>query len=138
MGEGYFKVRKTPRATFHRADESDAGTGAGHRVQFIRLPGPRENNNDLGGRSLKILPDDPSVAPCILRPNEQLVYIPSRGKMDVRQVVASDYSDWKEGGLLFNNDSFEEILKTLERVYQREGAFAYFRLSFRPAYDPFQ
>jgi transmembrane sensor len=35
----------------------------------------------------------------------------------LRQVVASDYSDWKEGGLLFNNDSFEEILKTLERVY---------------------
>ena len=29
----------------------------------------------------------------------------------------SDYSAWKEGGLLFNNDSFEDILKTLERVY---------------------
>ena len=67
--------------------------------------------------SLKILPDDPSVAPCILSPNEQLVYIPSRGKVDVRQVVGSDYSAWKEGGLLFNNDSFEDILKTLERVY---------------------
>ena len=41
----------------------------------------------------------------------------SRGKVDVRQVVGSDYSAWKEGGLLFNNDSFEDILKTLERVY---------------------
>ena len=42
--------------SFHRADESDAGTSAGHRVQFIRLAGPRENNNDLGGRFL----EDPS------------------------------------------------------------------------------
>ena len=57
------------------------------------------------------------MAPCILSPNEQLVYIPSRGKVNVRQVVGSDYSAWKEGGLLFNNDSFEDILKTLERVY---------------------
>ena len=48
-----YQGAKTPRATFHRADESDAGTSAGHRVQFIRLPGPRENNNDLGGRFLE-------------------------------------------------------------------------------------
>ena len=75
--------------------------------------------------SLKILPDDPSVAPCILSPNEQLVYIPSRGKVDVRQVVGSDYSAWKEGGLLFNNDSFEDILK----VHLRTSAYHSNRLT---------
>lgn len=89
----------------------------GTEFNLSAYPDQEKITTTLEEGSLKILPDDPSVAPCILRPNEQLVYIPSRGKMDVRQVVASDYSDWKEGGLLFNNDSFEEILKTLERVY---------------------
>lgn len=117
VGEGYFKVRKRPEQPFIVRTKAMRVQVLGTEFNLSAYPDQEKITTTLEEGSLKILPDDPSVAPCILRPNEQLVYIPSRGKMDVRQVVASDYSDWKEGGLLFNNDSFEEILKTLERVY---------------------
>ena len=117
VGEGYFKVRKRPEQPFIVRTKAMRVQVLGTEFNLSAYPDQEKITTTLEEGSLKILPDDPSVAPCILRPNEQLVYIPSRGKMDVRQVVASDYSDWTEGGVLFNNDSVEDILKTLERVY---------------------
>lgn len=117
MGEGYFKVRKRPEQPFIVRTKAMRVQVLGTEFNLSAYSDQEKITTTLEEGSLKILPDDPSVAPCILSPNEQLVYIPSRGKVDVRQVVGSDYSAWKEGGLLFNNDSFEDILKTLERVY---------------------
>ena len=117
VGEGYFKVRKRPEQPFIVRTKAMRVQVLGTEFNLSAYSDQEKITTTLEEGSLKILPDDPSVAPCILSPNEQLVYIPSRGKVDVRQVVGSDYSAWKEGGLLFNNDSFEDILKTLERVY---------------------
>ena len=117
VGEGYFKVRKRPEQPFIVRTKAMRVQVLGTEFNLSAYSDQEKITTTLEEGSLKILPDNPSVAPCILSPNEQLVYIPSRGKVDVRQVVGSDYSAWKEGGLLFNNDSFEDILKTLERVY---------------------
>lgn len=117
VGEGYFKVRKRPEQPFIVRTKAMRVQVLGTEFNLSAYSDQEKITTTLEEGSLKILPDDPSVAPCILSPNEQLVYIPSRGKVNVRQVVGSDYSAWKEGGLLFNNDSFEDILKTLERVY---------------------
>ena len=116
-GEAYFKVAKNEKQPFVVKTENMDVRVLGTEFNLSAYSDQEKITTTLEEGSLKILPDDPSVAPCILSPNEQLVYIPSRGKVDVRQVVGSDYSAWKEGGLLFNNDSFEDILKTLERVY---------------------
>lgn len=113
VGEGYFKVRKRPEQPFIVRTKAMRVQVLGTEFNLSAYSDQEKITTTLEEGSLKILPDDPSVAPCILSPNEQLVYIPSRGKVDVRQVVGSDYSAWKEGGLLFNNDSFEDILKTL-------------------------
>lgn len=138
VGEGYFKVRKRPEQPFIVRTKAMRVQVLGTEFNLSAYSDQEKITTTLEEGSLKILPDDPSVAPCILSPNEQLVYIPSRGKVNVRQVVGSDYSAWKEGGLLFNNDSFEDILKTLERVYNVKVHLPYLRLSFQPAYDPFQ
>ena len=116
-GEAYFKVAKNAKQTYVEKTENMDVRVLGTEFNLSAYSDQEKITTTLEEGSLKILPDDPSVAPCILSPNEQLGYIPSRGKVDVRQVVGSDYSAWKEGGLLFNNDSFEDILKTLERVY---------------------
>lgn len=117
VGEGYFKVRKRPEQSFIVRTKAMQAQVLGTEFNISAYPDQEKITTTLEEGSLKILPDDPLVAPCILKPNEQLIYIPSHGKTDVRQVVASDFSDWKEGGLLFNNDSFDDILKALERVY---------------------
>ena len=105
VGEGYFKVRKRPEQPFIVRTKAMRVQVLGTEFNLSAYSDQEKITTTLEEGSLKILPDDPSVAPCILSPNEQLVYIPSRGKVNVRQVVGSDYS------------AFEDILKTLERVY---------------------
>lgn len=117
VGEGYFKVRKRPGQPFIVRTNAMRAEVLGTVFNLSAYPDQEKITTTLEEGSVRICPEDPSVKPYTLKPNEQLVYIPSRGRIDVRQVVATDYSDWKEGGLLFNNDSFEDILKALERVY---------------------
>ena len=52
-----------------------------------------------------------------LKPDEQLVYHVDKKEVDVRKVVSSDYSDWRNGGLFFDNVSFREVVRTIERSY---------------------
>lgn len=117
VGEGYFKVRKQPEQPFIVRTKAMRVQVLGTEFNLSAYPDQEKITTTLMEGSIKILPDDPSVKSYILKPNEQFVYFPTKGKGNVRQVVATDYSDWKEGGLLFNNDSFEDILKSLERVY---------------------
>lgn len=117
VGEGYFKVTKRPEQPFIVRTKTMRAEVLGTEFNLSAYPDQEKITTTLNEGSVKILPDDPSLESYILKPNEQLMYIPSLGKMDVRQVVATDYSDWKEGGLIFNNDSFEDILKSLERIY---------------------
>ena len=52
-----------------------------------------------------------------LVPDEQLLYYIESGDVDVKKVVSADYSDWREGGLLFDNYSFKDIIRILQRTY---------------------
>lgn len=52
-----------------------------------------------------------------LNPNEQLVYTPATGTVECHKVQAMAYSDWRLGGLFFNNAPFDQVLSTLERTY---------------------
>lgn len=117
VGEGYFKVRKQSEQPFIVRTKAMRVEVLGTEFNLSAYPDQEKITTTLTEGSLKIHPDDPFVKPYILKPNEQFVYIPSQGKANVYQVVATDYSDWKEGGLLFDNDSFDDILKSLERAY---------------------
>lgn len=117
VGEGYFKIKRCPEQPFIVHTKAMKAEVLGTEFNLSAYSDQGKITTTLKEGSLKILPADPFVAPCLLQPNEQLVYIPSEKKISVRRVVATDYADWREGGLLFNNDSFEYILRSLERVY---------------------
>ena len=53
----------------------------------------------------------------MLEPDDQIVYIPSTGHIERKRVKASDYSDWRGGGLYFSNSPFKEVIQTIERTY---------------------
>ena len=53
----------------------------------------------------------------LLEPDDQIVYIPSTGHIERKRVKASDYSDWRGGGLYFSNSPFKEVIQTIERTY---------------------
>lgn len=52
-----------------------------------------------------------------LGPGEQLVYTPSTGGVERRGVRAADYSEWRTGGLHFDNVPLADVLRSLERAY---------------------
>ncbi|MDR3056548.1 MAG: FecR domain-containing protein [Prevotella sp.] len=53
----------------------------------------------------------------VINPNEQLVYDHRQGKTSRLQVDAGLVSKWKEGYLVFEEASFEEIIRTVERRF---------------------
>ena len=52
-----------------------------------------------------------------LLPNEQAIYDTIGKYLKKSEVVASNYYDWIDGNIRFNNDSLEEVMKILERWY---------------------
>lgn len=53
----------------------------------------------------------------VISPNEQLVYNHRQGKISRLQVDAELVSKWKEGYLVFEEASFEDIIRTVERRF---------------------
>ncbi|RNC64106.1 FecR family protein [Proteiniphilum sp. X52] len=53
----------------------------------------------------------------VISPNEQLVYDHRKGKISKLEIDAELVSKWKEGYLVFNDASFEEIIRTVERRF---------------------
>ena len=58
-----------------------------------------------------------------MSPNEKLVYNKSTGLMRVAKVYSKDYVEWTDGNLRFENESLDNIVKVLSRVYNVKIVF---------------
>jgi ferric-dicitrate binding protein FerR (iron transport regulator) len=56
-------------------------------------------------------------APLKLKPNQQAIYDHKTGKIQLREVDASLYSEWKDGRTYFENETFASIVEDIERKY---------------------
>lgn len=59
----------------------------------------------------------------ILEENERAIYDKTNNILSTDKVYASDFVEWKNGNLYFQNRSFEEIANTLARVFNVEIGF---------------
>lgn len=115
-GEGYFDVKKNPELPFVvKTKELQVGV-LGTRFNLSAYPSADKVTTTLERGSVQVSLVRMSEK-YILKPDEQLVYTPKNGNVELQEVRATDYSDWREGGLLFKNCPFDEILATLERTY---------------------
>lgn len=53
----------------------------------------------------------------ILEPSQKAVFDKSVEKMEIEEVETSDVTAWREGKLIFNKTSMEQVIKDLERKY---------------------
>jgi ferric-dicitrate binding protein FerR (iron transport regulator) len=61
----------------------------------------------------------------VLNPNDRLVYDKTKKKIFRNKVLdATDFNKWIDGELRFENESFDEIVKTFERIYDVRFIFA--------------
>ncbi len=56
----------------------------------------------------------------ILKPNDKATFLKSNNTIVVDEVIPQYYTSWKDGKLYFNNETFENIAKKLERWYDLE------------------
>ena len=119
-GEGYFDVRKSLRQPFVVKTNLLNVEVLGTKFNLSAYPQAEKVTTTLEQGSVRILLHNPSLSEhsFVLKPDERLSYIPATGAVEKSIVKAADYSDWREGGLMFNQCSFMEILNTLERTYQ--------------------
>lgn len=52
-----------------------------------------------------------------LTPNQQAIFSTNNNKMQISNVDAYNYSSWKDGKLIFRNETLENIAKRLERTF---------------------
>ena len=60
---------------------------------------------------------------CVMQPDEKLVYNKQTGSMTVGKVYSQEYVEWTNGNLRFENESLENIVKILSRVYDVKIVF---------------
>lgn len=116
-GEGYFEVEKNAEQPFIVKARTLNVEVLGTRFNVLAYPEVGQIATTLEEGSVLVRLQDEDNKVYHLVPDEQLVYSIESGKVDIKRVVAADYSDWREGGLLFDNYSFTDIIRILQRTY---------------------
>lgn len=134
VGEGFFRVKKNDQQSFIVNTDRVKFQVLGTEFNVSSYPDQDNVSAALERGSIKIIPKDVTLSPCILEPDYCFSYRKSTGETSIERVKAADYSDWREGGLFFYDTSLEEILKSLERayavkIYLRSSAYASNRLT---------
>ena len=116
-GEGYFEVEKNAEQPFIVKARTLNVEVLGTRFNLFAYPEIGQIATTLEEGAVQVRLQDEEGKSFHLVPDEQLVYYIESGSVDVRKVVSADYSDWREGGLLFDNYSFTDIIRILQRTY---------------------
>mgnify|MGYP000015134205 CR=1 FL=1 len=116
-GEGYFDIEKNPEHPFIVKTRLLRVEVIGTKFNLSAYPKASRIITTLEQGEVKVLLADNEGMPYYLKPDEQLIYLPETGNVKREVVSAESSSDWKEGGLLFNNTPFNDLLEMLERVY---------------------
>lgn len=116
-GEGYFEVEKNAEQPFIVKARTLNVEVLGTRFNILAYPEVKQIATTLEEGSVRVCLQDNDKKVYHLVPDEQLVYNIDSAIVDIKQVVSADYSDWREGGLLFDNYSFSDIIHILQRTY---------------------
>lgn len=120
-GEGYFEVAPDPERPFivETGTLSVKALGTSFDVKSYH-DDPSVSAVLISGK-IEVKSADETA---ILEPNQKVVLCRSGGKMEKYEVAdAGDYSDWRYNILSFEAETFENIARTLERLYNTRIVF---------------
>ena len=113
-GEAFFKVVKdTKRPFFVKAEGLEVGV-LGTEFNVSAYPEDVTSKVVLVEGSVKLNVDKKST---IMEPGELANLERNNNALDIQKVDTRLYTAWMQGGLVFRNMSFEDILKKMERHY---------------------
>jgi transmembrane sensor len=119
-GEAYFDVAENKDKPFivNTAEIAIKVLGTAFNVKSYPMDESVETTLVRGKITLESKQDGRAEAPVILIPNEQAVFIKDSKKIILENNVASDnFTDWKDGWIVFDDKPFSYIKEILERWY---------------------
>lgn len=125
MGEAFFDVTHNPDKPFvvHSGELQTKVLGTSFNIRSFEAEHDVQITVATGRVSVKrdtvekegLAHTDRSIA--VLTPDQQLVFDKETSKGLTKTVNSSIYTSWKDGKLIFENQSFKEIAQRLERWY---------------------
>jgi transmembrane sensor len=119
-GEAYFDVAENKDKPFivNTAEIAIKVLGTAFNVKSYPADEIVETTLVRGKITLESKQENRGHAPVILIPNEQAVFIKDSKKIVLENnVAADDFTDWKDGWIVFDDKPFSYIKETLERWY---------------------
>lgn len=116
-GEANFKVAKNPNQPFIVKTKYIGVRALGTVFSVQSYPNSKFTKATLEEGSVVVKVNQNMVLTSILKPNEQLIFNHQSQKVSIASVDAEKINSWKNGYLIFQNATFEEIVATLERKY---------------------
>lgn len=116
-GEGYFEIEKDEAKPFVVKTQALDVEVLGTRFDLSAYPHSGKTIATLEQGAVRVALKNVSASTFRLSPDEQLVYDAETGETRIRQVISASYSDWRDGGLMFDDYSLREIIPVLERTY---------------------
>lgn len=114
-GEAYFQVQKDNHQAFIvHANERTSIEVLGTEFNVEAYPGESVIRTTLNRGKVKVIRDLESI---VLLPDQQAIYRNGNIMPEVRSVVASHYSAWKDGKFIFEDADLESIMAKLSRWY---------------------
>lgn len=116
-GEAYFEVEKDETKPFvvnlRNLDVEVLGT----RFNVSSYPESKQITTTLEQGSVQVRLDGDEPKLFRLKPDEQLIYHTDSRQVELETVVSADYSEWRAGGIAFDNAPFKDVLTVLERTF---------------------
>ncbi|MDP2335804.1 MAG: FecR domain-containing protein [Bacteroidota bacterium] len=121
-GEAYFSVRKDPRNPFRVKTSALDVEVLGTEFNLKAYSCEQTITTTLVTGSLKVTDNHRSI---VIKPNQKLVFSKENQKMNLQEIAdISPETDWKNGRLVFRNQSLGELEHNLERWFDVEIEFA--------------
>lgn len=116
QGEGFFDVRNKAESPFIVHTKQFSAKVLGTRFSFKAYDDDRKAVLTLEEGSVQVLTDrcDDNM---ILSPNQQVVKDNTTGTLFLQEVDAGEYTCWKDGVLVFKDQTLAEISTILERRF---------------------
>lgn len=114
-GEAYFQVAKDAEHPFIVSVDGVDITALGTQFNILTSGKNKPVYTTLVEGSVRVKQEKGEF--CVLNPSEQAVCVNETGAIQVRHVKTSVYTSWKDGYYTFEQQTVENIMKTLARWY---------------------
>ena len=114
QGEAYFEVAKDAKKPFTVQFMSSSVTVLGTSFNIRAYPEEKRSQTTLAEGSVRIYSPGSSM---LLKPGEQAEVSALSGEMVKQEVEVKNFTSWKDGRFVFEQQPLEDIMRTLEQWY---------------------